>query len=180
MPRQPTVSEIRLDDTITCLRPAISMLNDLHDAFATPFVPVISTITLSLIPAVQTTGGIPPAMLHHVGKFTEALQKIHTFVDAQKGANRIKSFFRQGEMGVLLKDCQESLRQAMEVFKIESGSTILKDIGAMKETANNMHREMLQLISNLPDEASSMAASSTDPGVNKSSYQARYNANPMS
>lgn len=46
------------------------------------------------------------------------LRKIHTFVDAQKDANKIKSFFRQGEMSGLLKDCREGLKQAADVFKV--------------------------------------------------------------
>ncbi|KAF7351523.1 ATPase-AAA-core domain-containing protein [Mycena sanguinolenta] len=207
MPRQPTVPEIRLNDTVTCLEPAVSLLNDLHDALGTPFVPAISTITLSLIIAVrnakqnkaectellesiaqilyaivnlhiksETTGSIAPAMLHHVGKFTETLHKIHTFADAQKGANRIKSFFRQGEMSSLLKDCREGLKQATEVFKIESELAILEDVGVMQQTADNMHRELLQLISNLPDDGSSMVASSAYTRGNSSSYQASSNS----
>ncbi|KAJ7240639.1 hypothetical protein B0H12DRAFT_1074717 [Mycena haematopus] len=191
MPRQPTVSEIRLNDAITCLRPVISLLNDLHDALGTPFVPIISSITLSLINAVpnakqnkaectqllesivqilytilnlhiksETAGSIPPTILYHIGKFTETLHKIHTFVDAQKDTNRIKSFFRQGEMSTLLKDCREGLNQATEVFK----------------TTDNMHKEFLHLISKLSDEASSEGAPSMYTRLNDSSYQTSSNS----
>ncbi|KAJ7447005.1 hypothetical protein FB451DRAFT_1536756 [Mycena latifolia] len=55
MSRQPTVIEIRLNNTITCLAPVITLLNELSDAFGTPFVPAISNTTLSLITAVQLT-----------------------------------------------------------------------------------------------------------------------------
>lgn len=181
MPRQPTIAEIRLNDTLTCLKPAVSLLNDLHDAFGTPFVSVISLTTLSLMASVQasncsnrsscrvlyvmqnakknkaectqllesilqvlhailnlhikseTAGSLPPAMLHEIGKFTvyvklpseqdcscwvhRTLHKTHTFVEAQRDGNRIKSFFRQSEMSALLKDCREGLERAKEVFK---------------------------------------------------------------
>ncbi|KAJ7482419.1 hypothetical protein FB451DRAFT_1364518 [Mycena latifolia] len=50
---QPTVAEIRLNNIITCLAPVITLLNELSDAFGTPFVPAISNTTLSLMTAVQ-------------------------------------------------------------------------------------------------------------------------------
>ncbi|KAJ7451955.1 hypothetical protein FB451DRAFT_1409559 [Mycena latifolia] len=53
MSRQPTVIDIRLNNTITCLTLAIALLNELNDAFRTPFVPAISNTTLSLVTTVQ-------------------------------------------------------------------------------------------------------------------------------
>ncbi|KAJ7447023.1 hypothetical protein FB451DRAFT_1567672 [Mycena latifolia] len=53
MSPHPTVAEIRLNNTITCLAPVITLLNELSDAFGTPFVPAILNTTLSLITAVQ-------------------------------------------------------------------------------------------------------------------------------
>ncbi|KAJ6603287.1 hypothetical protein DFH09DRAFT_1354568 [Mycena vulgaris] len=54
MPRQTNIPEIRLNNIIACLTPIVSLLDDLHDGFGTPFVPAISSTTLSLISAVQT------------------------------------------------------------------------------------------------------------------------------
>ncbi|KAJ7446981.1 hypothetical protein FB451DRAFT_1536703 [Mycena latifolia] len=53
MSSQPTVTDIRLNNTITCLAPVITLLNELSDAFGTPFVPAISNTALSLITVVQ-------------------------------------------------------------------------------------------------------------------------------
>ncbi|KAJ7478443.1 hypothetical protein FB451DRAFT_1453017 [Mycena latifolia] len=53
MSPQSTVTDIRLNNTITCLAPVITLLNELSDAFGTPFVPAISNTTLSLITAMQ-------------------------------------------------------------------------------------------------------------------------------
>ncbi|KAJ7452558.1 hypothetical protein FB451DRAFT_1374030 [Mycena latifolia] len=53
MSPQPIVAEIRLNNTITYLVPVITLLNELSDAFGTPFVPAISNTTLSLMTAVQ-------------------------------------------------------------------------------------------------------------------------------
>jgi hypothetical protein len=46
------------------------------------------------------------------------LHKIHTFVEAQQDRSRIRQFFRQGEMSILLRDCNAGLRQALEAFQV--------------------------------------------------------------
>ncbi|KAJ7083751.1 P-loop containing nucleoside triphosphate hydrolase protein [Mycena epipterygia] len=53
MPHQPTVADIRLNGIIACLNPTVTLLNELTDAFGTPFIRAISSTTLSLIIAVQ-------------------------------------------------------------------------------------------------------------------------------
>lgn len=84
----------------------------------------------------ESTGSLPPAMLHEIGRFTEyvlrphsvlqwcdcgrTLHKIYAFVEAQKEGNRIKTLFRQAEVTSLLKDGREGLKRAMEVFKASS------------------------------------------------------------
>ncbi|KAJ7446964.1 hypothetical protein FB451DRAFT_1188474 [Mycena latifolia] len=179
MSPQPTVADIRLNNTITCLAPVITLLNKLSDAFGTPFVPAISSTTLSLITAVQnvkknkedcsqllenvyqllcaivnlhvkseTKGNLPPATLHHVGKFMETLHKTHTFVEAQQDGSKIKSFFRQTETKTLLSECRAGLQQALEVFKdsnlmqTETTITALGHITQMQEEAEIMCKEV--------------------------------------
>jgi hypothetical protein len=78
---------------------------------------------------------LPIEVLDHVGKFTEyfsgpfityhaltkgirILHKIYTFVEAQQKGNRVKSFFRQGELGTLFKDCQAGLQQSLDFFQV--------------------------------------------------------------
>ncbi|KAF8151114.1 hypothetical protein K438DRAFT_1778887 [Mycena galopus ATCC 62051] len=53
MPRQPTVTEIRLANITACLTPALTLLNELNDAFGPPFIQPISNTVLSLISMVQ-------------------------------------------------------------------------------------------------------------------------------
>lgn len=52
MPHQ-TITDIRLNDILTCLKLAVTLLNELHHTFGTPFVLAISKTTLTLISAVQ-------------------------------------------------------------------------------------------------------------------------------
>jgi hypothetical protein len=46
------------------------------------------------------------------------LHKIHTFVEAQQNSSKLKIFFRQSEMGTLLKDCKAGLQQGFENFQV--------------------------------------------------------------
>lgn len=53
MPRQPTATESRVSKIISALEPAITLLEEINDAFGTPFVQAISNTTHALITAVQ-------------------------------------------------------------------------------------------------------------------------------
>jgi hypothetical protein len=84
----------------------------------------------------DTGAELPPSVLTHIGRFTECvtplgekkplilmtivrtLHKIHTFVEAQQNASKLKNFFHQGEMSKLLKDCKTGLQQGIETFKV--------------------------------------------------------------
>ncbi|KAJ7136658.1 hypothetical protein C8R44DRAFT_848258, partial [Mycena epipterygia] len=189
--RQPSVTDIRLNNIKAYLTPAVTLLNKLSDAFGTPFIPAISNTTLSLINGVQnvkrnkdkciqlmenihevlyaivnlhitsdTEGALPPTTLHHIGKFTETLHKIHAFVEAQQNSNKIKHFFHQSEMNTLLKDCQTGLKEALQVLKIRTGVNISNDIAEMQGNTQKMHRELLELISTLSDATTSDRSSS--------------------
>ncbi|KAF7345788.1 hypothetical protein MVEN_01599500 [Mycena venus] len=65
----------------------------------------------------DTPGSVPPAILDHIGKSTETMHKINTFIEAQSDGNRIRRLFRQNELTALLKDCRTGLQDAKEVFK---------------------------------------------------------------
>ncbi|KAJ6470468.1 hypothetical protein C8R45DRAFT_1166124 [Mycena sanguinolenta] len=53
MPRQPTVTEICLENLTACLTSAVTLLNELNDAFAPSFVQPISNTVASLLKLVQ-------------------------------------------------------------------------------------------------------------------------------
>ncbi|KAF7362623.1 hypothetical protein MVEN_00611300 [Mycena venus] len=182
MPLQPNLTDIRWTNIKTRLTPAVTLLNDLHDAFSTPFILAISNSTLALITAVQgvkrnkeeciqlmediqgilyaiiqlhikseTKESLPPAMLHDLGKLAQTLQMIQAFVESGHDGNRIKRFFRQGEINALLKNCRTRLHQAQEVFKHNTGHHILEDMDDLQKKTDAMHRELLELISNTSD-----------------------------
>ncbi|KAJ7107946.1 hypothetical protein C8R44DRAFT_804463 [Mycena epipterygia] len=107
----------------------------------------------------DTGGQLLPSMLENLGKFTETLHKIDTFVEAQGDKSIIKRFFRQGEMSTLLKDCHVGLEQALKVFKTQ-GINVWRDLTEMQQYAQQTHQEVLDLISALSDGTSSDRGSS--------------------
>ncbi|KAJ7457507.1 hypothetical protein FB451DRAFT_1372600 [Mycena latifolia] len=107
----------------------------------------------------DTVGELSPTMLKNLGKFTETLHKVHTYVEAEQEKSKIKQFFRQGEMKTLLKACHTGLEQALEVFKVQ-GAAVLSEVADMRQDAQKTHQEVLELISALSEEASSKSGSS--------------------
>ncbi|KAJ7495232.1 hypothetical protein FB451DRAFT_1477826, partial [Mycena latifolia] len=106
----------------------------------------------------DTGGELPPSMLDNLGKFTETLHKIHTFIEAEQEKSKIKHFFCQGEMKTLLKACHTGLEHALAVFKIQ-GARVLSDMSAMQEHAQKTHKEVLELLSALSDSESGSSIS---------------------
>ncbi|KAF8190679.1 hypothetical protein K438DRAFT_2141110 [Mycena galopus ATCC 62051] len=99
----------------------------------------------------ETAGSLSPAMLNNIGNFTETLHKIYNFIEAQQEGSKIKHFFRNSEMNKLLQDCHAGLNQAMDVFKFQAGVETLNDIRELKNKADLMHRELIELIETLSD-----------------------------
>ncbi|KAJ6563061.1 P-loop containing nucleoside triphosphate hydrolase protein [Mycena vulgaris] len=113
-------------------------------------------------------GHLSPEILHHLAKFTETMHKIHTFVEVQQDRNKIKHFFRQSEMNTLLKECRTGLQQALDVFKLPTGVTILGNVAEMQKATDKMHRELLELVSTLSDGTTSDRSSSIHLWLNGS------------
>ncbi|KAJ7784734.1 hypothetical protein B0H16DRAFT_1784805, partial [Mycena metata] len=190
MPRQATIAETSFTNLVVYLNHGVTLLNELHDTFGTPFCPAISATTLSLINGVQKAkrnrlqclelitdvpeliyaivklhlqseiGPLPPAILQQMGKFTETLLKIHTFVEMQQDGNKLKQLFQQSERNRLFKDCREGLDLALEAFKISTATAAWNDIAEIQKKAEQMHQDLLEFISNLTDGPTSDLSSS--------------------
>ncbi|KAJ6542144.1 hypothetical protein DFH09DRAFT_1392762 [Mycena vulgaris] len=170
---------------------AVDTPEDLANSFKTPFLEPISNTAKSLLTAVQTvkqnksdctqlleqtygllyaivslhmkpeTGSdLSPSILNHLGKFTDTLYKIHTFVEAQQDKSKIRHFFRQGEMSKLLKDCNMGLQEALDHFKLQD-INLLNEVGVMQKFAEDRHQEVLDLIDDFSDGATSDKGSLT-------------------
>ncbi|KAJ7857962.1 hypothetical protein B0H14DRAFT_678239, partial [Mycena olivaceomarginata] len=115
--------------------------------------------TIVILHITSDAGGeMPIEVLNHVGKFTEILHKIYMFVEAQQKGNKVKNFFRQGEMSTLFKDCQAGLQQSFDFFQID-GSRALPGITEMQKDAQRKHQEVLDMIEKLSEATASERAS---------------------
>ncbi|KAJ7891120.1 hypothetical protein B0H13DRAFT_2276953 [Mycena leptocephala] len=161
MPPQPNVTQVRLNNITTCLNLTICTLETLASSLKSPLLMAMANTTQSLLKNMQSdTGGeLPPSVLTHIGKFTETLHKIHTFVEVQQNGSRVKKFFHQGEMSTLLKDCKAGLQQGFEFFQV-SMVNHMKDITQMQEDAEKRNAEVLAMIEALSDTTSSDRSSS--------------------
>ncbi|KAJ6538336.1 hypothetical protein DFH09DRAFT_1283405 [Mycena vulgaris] len=175
MPRQPTLTEIRIDNITTCLTAALPLLNDLNDAFGPPFsvkrnkdeciqltenIHQVLYAIFDLHIRSETAGALPPAIIGDIGHFTGTLHKIYTFVEAQQDGNKIRQLLRQSEMNALLKNCRIGINHAMAVFKVDTGVRMFDTINDMKKKTEDMHTELLELIFTLSDGTDSDISSS--------------------
>ncbi|KAJ6572258.1 hypothetical protein B0H19DRAFT_1065221 [Mycena capillaripes] len=178
MPTKPSDAEIRLNDITTCLTITAQTLGIVATSLKTPFLEAISNTTQSLLKKIQlmettyqllevilivhinsdTGGELPPSILNHIGKITQTLHKIHTFIEGQQSGNKVKKFFRQSEMSTLLKDCKAGLQQGFEYFQI--GTTdLMRAIREMQEDAHKRQQEVLNMIEALSKASKSDRAS---------------------
>ncbi|KAF8209132.1 hypothetical protein K438DRAFT_1811808 [Mycena galopus ATCC 62051] len=116
----------------------------------------------------ETVGSLPPLLLDNIGKFVETLHKIYTFVEAQQQGNKIMHLFRNNEMNKLLQDCHAGLKQAQEMFGIQTQTQTLDEIRDFRKTINLMHGELMELIENLSETTTVSERSSVYLGVNGS------------
>ncbi|KAJ7766941.1 hypothetical protein B0H14DRAFT_360838 [Mycena olivaceomarginata] len=122
------------------------------------YVTLDAIATMHLNP--DTAGSIPPATLHSIGKFTETLYKIHTFVEGQAEGYRLKRLLRHSEMNTLLKECRADLQDAQNIFRIETPAILSVTIDEMRDKTEAAHRDLLELISSLSDGTVSDGSSS--------------------
>ncbi|KAJ7713217.1 hypothetical protein B0H16DRAFT_1436203 [Mycena metata] len=101
---------------------------------------------------------LPPSTLNEIANFTQTLHKIHAFIEAQQSGSKVKKFFRQGELGGLLKDCKTGLQEGIKFFQIKS-SDIMSTAREMEEQAQVRHQEVLNAIETISssDSASSIS-----------------------
>ncbi|KAJ7347561.1 hypothetical protein DFH08DRAFT_936977 [Mycena albidolilacea] len=115
----------------------------------------------------DTGGDLSVDVLNHMGKFSETLNKIHTFIEAQQNKSKIKRFFRQGEMSTLLKECKAGLQEGIDFFQIKSGN-LMNDIEELQKESEMRHQEVLNMIETLSGTSSDQE--STISGLYSCSY----------
>ncbi|KAF8208996.1 hypothetical protein K438DRAFT_1929994 [Mycena galopus ATCC 62051] len=102
----------------------------------------------------DTSAELSPDVLKQLGRFAETLHKVHTFLESQQNGNKVKQFFRQGEMSTLLKDRRSGLKEAFAFFQVPAGN-VMSNIAKMREDAEQQHKQILALIEAISDTTSS-------------------------
>ncbi|KAJ7620689.1 hypothetical protein DFH06DRAFT_1305936 [Mycena polygramma] len=184
MPPQASATQIRLTNIKACLAVTADSLEVLASGLKGTSLEAISYTTKSLLKNVENkdecaqlleqthellnavlvtylksdTGvDLAPDVLNNMGKFTQTLHKVHTFVEAQQKGSKIKKLFRQGELSTLLEGCKEGLRQGLDSFQINM-RTIMKDLTDIQKESEERHKEILLLIEALTDDTSDQAS----------------------
>ncbi|KAJ7484299.1 hypothetical protein FB451DRAFT_1363850 [Mycena latifolia] len=190
MSPQPTVTDIHLNNTISCLTPVITVLNELSDVFGTPFLPAISNTTLSLITAVENVKKNKEdciQLLENVYQLLCAIINLHITSETKgnlppatldhvgkftKTLHKIHAFVETQQDGSKIKQLlrQTETKTLLSECRVglqqalemfKTGTCItLGNIRQMQQEADLMHKEVLELISTLSDETMSDGASS--------------------
>ncbi|KAJ7032390.1 hypothetical protein C8F04DRAFT_658569 [Mycena alexandri] len=152
---------------------AASTLRDIADSSPVPFLRTIAAVSLSILAIAQSLKSnqeesirlvsridqllsvilqlcvkgdvLSPATLHNIGKFADTLQKIHSFVRSQQNKTVLKRLFRQSENTALLEECNSGLRDALDVFEVESSLVATTEMADMRERAEERHKELVYL-----------------------------------
>ncbi|KAJ7878867.1 hypothetical protein B0H14DRAFT_2567154 [Mycena olivaceomarginata] len=97
------------------------------------------------VESVDNSEPFSPLLLNTMGRFAETLQKIESFMRKQQDMGRIQRFFRQQENTVLLEDCKEGLRHALDVFtpQVKSKVSQASDLVTMRATIKRRHEGTL-------------------------------------
>ncbi|KAJ7262875.1 P-loop containing nucleoside triphosphate hydrolase protein [Mycena rebaudengoi] len=120
----------------------MTMVEQIHEIFCTIAV---------LCSTSEIKGVLSKALLYDIAKFTETLQKIFTFLQAQQKMGRIKQLFKQPDNAGKLDMCKQEIRKAIEMFRVRAVGSTLSQIGQMKKDAKQQHDELLALLNVDPD-----------------------------
>ncbi|KAJ7159230.1 hypothetical protein C8R43DRAFT_948163 [Mycena crocata] len=124
---------------------------------------LLYAIVSSHINSSTATGpDLPPSLLNHLGRFTNTLYKIHTYVEAQQDKSTIRKFFRHGEMSTLLKACHNGIEEALDVITMQNVN-LLADIEDLQKYAEDRHEEVLQFIEIFSEGSSADTSSLVKP-----------------
>ncbi|KAJ7885238.1 hypothetical protein B0H13DRAFT_1889659 [Mycena leptocephala] len=181
MPRQPSVTEIRLENIKACLAPAVTLLNELNDAFGPSFVQPISNTVQSLISAVQNVKQNKnecAQLLENIHQVLYAIVNLHIKSETAgtlppTTLTHIGSFMETLHKIYTFVEAQQEGNKLKQLFRSSEMNTLLKDchagldqamevfsintsaifndINEMRTAADIMHKELLELTLTMSD-----------------------------
>ncbi|KAJ7139156.1 hypothetical protein C8R44DRAFT_847294 [Mycena epipterygia] len=151
-----------LDNIVSCLTPILSLLDELSDAFGTPFIPAISNTTVSLIALVQTVKKNKEEciqLIENVHELLYAVVNVHTKAGTPSSLPPA-TLFAFGELAVTLHkvytfmEAQQDGNKIKHFFKKSEMKTLLSDchMGLQNifdkfkiEGAINIHGDIIEM-----------------------------------
>ncbi|KAJ6480898.1 hypothetical protein C8R45DRAFT_1076164 [Mycena sanguinolenta] len=135
MPRQPTITEIQLENLAACLTPAVAILNELNDAFAPPFVQPISKSIASLINLVQNVKQNKKEcaqLLENTHQVLYAIIELHIRSDAPGSLSPVMMDHVEKFMKTLHKiyayiEAQQDSNKIRQLFRNMEMNSLVKD-----------------------------------------------------
>ncbi|KAK7014224.1 AAA domain-containing protein [Favolaschia claudopus] len=178
---------------------AATTLKQLGEIHPTPYLTVITGVTLLILETVQsvrrnkaecaalieqiyytldalielyqnTAGNFAPALLSSVADFAETLQKLEAFMRTQQDMSRLKRFLLQPESTAQLEGCKADLTHSFNLFSTEVKGTAATYANEFSANVDQTHQELLELIA----DGSSIDQTSIRAGSAHSGYVATH------
>ncbi|KAJ7926037.1 hypothetical protein B0H13DRAFT_2565702 [Mycena leptocephala] len=154
---------------------AANALHDVATASQIPFLGRVCTLTLTIIPMVQSTriqrercfrimeeihhslcaltslsihsdNIHAPRMLDQIAQYAGTLQKLDSCLRSQRELGTIRRLFKQGEITAQLDTCEAELRERFDTFTTEQGVGLATALVELNIDTETRHQELLEMI----------------------------------
>ncbi|KAJ6452974.1 hypothetical protein C8R45DRAFT_945441 [Mycena sanguinolenta] len=146
MPRQPTVTEIRLENLADCLGSALEILKELNYAFAPPFVQPISSTVASLLKCVQNIKRNKKEcaqLLENIYQVISAIINLHIKSEVAGSLSPAKAedvgkFMKTLHKIFIYVEAQQDGNKITQLFRYNEANNLLKDCNAELDQAKKV------------------------------------------
>ncbi|KAF7344740.1 NB-ARC domain-containing protein [Mycena venus] len=172
----PPISPATVDRILEYTSVAANTLHNVATASQIPFLGRVCTLTLTIIPMVQSTRFQrerclriveeihhslcaltslsihsddiqAPKMLDQIAKYASALQKLDSCLRSQQELGTIKRLFKQGEITAQFDTCETELRASLASFTVELGAGLATALVEFNIDTETRHQNLLEMIS---------------------------------
>ncbi|KAJ7626172.1 hypothetical protein FB45DRAFT_75915 [Roridomyces roridus] len=89
---------------------------------------------------------LAPAMVRSIEQFTDTLEKMLTFVRSQVRGGVVRRMLRSMEDADLIKDCNDGLKHALDVFGVQASIVAAMTMAEMQRDATQRHEELITIL----------------------------------
>ncbi|KAJ7614971.1 hypothetical protein FB45DRAFT_1064584 [Roridomyces roridus] len=89
---------------------------------------------------------LAPVMVRSIEQFTDTLEKMLTFVRSQVRGGVVRRMLRSMEDTDLIKDCNDGLKHALDVFGVQASIVAAMTMAEMQRDATQRHEELITIL----------------------------------